>query len=123
MRVFARDRITRNGLLVLVFTGLMVMPAAADEVSPDPGFVHWHAPAHGSPAVRYEVQIQDLDGTFDVIVTVDAMPGTEQTYPFEPVIYMHRYRARVAAIDAQDRQGLWSEWSPFYDRDLPAPQP
>lgn len=85
--------------------------------------LRWQAPTSGSPAVRYLVRIRDLDGSLYETYSVDAVPGSAQSYTFTQVEYAHRYQGRVAAIDARGRQGPWSDWSPIYDRESSAPQP
>jgi hypothetical protein len=86
-------------------------------------YLRWQAPATGSPAVRYLVRIRDIDGTLYETTSVDAVPGSEQSYTFNKVEFAHRYQGRVAGIDAQGRQGPWSDWSPVYVRESSVPQP
>ncbi len=107
---------------LVVASGLSFV-ASASAQDAGPVTLHWGLPSSGSTPVSYNVQIQDIDGTYDEITPVQAVPGSIQTYEFPGVEYMHRYRARVMAVDGQGRQGPWSDWSAFYDRELPPPQP
>jgi hypothetical protein len=112
--------------LVLGLSGLL--PGFVNEASGDQfmtAYVKWLAPTTGEPAVRYLVQIRDLDGPPNedyMEYTVDAVPGSEQRFAFTKVEYVHRYQARVAGTDARGRQGVWSGWSLVYDKESSDPQ-
>jgi hypothetical protein len=112
-------------LMVAVVVGCpvpgVVRDASAQEYSS--ADLTWTAPTSGALAVRYLVRIRDLDGTLNETYTVDAVSGINQRFTFTRLEYARRYQGRVAAIDAQGRQGPWSEWSPVYDRESSVPQP
>lgn len=62
----------------------------------------WAESTYGAPAVRYIVQHQVNDGAWE---TVGTTTGT--TYALD-LTYDDVHRVRVAGIDAQDRQGPYS---------------
>lgn len=71
----------------------------------------WSPPTEGSPVEHYILQISRDGGPFETVATT---PDT--TYQVE-LEHESTYIARVAGVDAQQRQGPWSEpsepYSPF----------
>lgn len=78
----------------------------------------WTPPTEGSPVERYILQVSTNGSTFQTLS--DSITNT--TYTFEAV-WLQTYVARVAGIDALDRQGLWSELSDPYVPDQGEPGP
>lgn len=75
----------------------------------------WTAPTTGSPVAQYVVQ-QSIDG--GAFTTV----GTSSTNTYILVATIgHSHRIRVAGVDAQSRQGPYSEASDPYTPDLGPP--
>lgn len=110
-------RMTNNTkfLWVLAALGLCgVLPAAAQtsvEVT-----ASWTAPTEGSPVHHYVLQLSIDGGAYSTVATVTG--GTSQTLDLE---IGHIYRARVAGVDSQDRQGPWSQESDAYTPDVGPP--
>ncbi len=75
----------------------------------------WTAPTEGSPVEHYVLQLSTDGGPF---VTVGSVTGTEYVLELE---VGSTYIARVAGVDAQDRQGPWSEESEPYTPDIGPP--
>lgn len=70
----------------------------------------WEAPTTGSPVVRYALQLS-TDGESTWTTASSTIEGTSHILDLE---FDTTYVARVAGIDAQDRQGPWSETSDPY---------
>jgi hypothetical protein len=101
-------------LAVLALLGTLgAMPAAAQtsvQVT-----ASWTAPTEGSPVDHYILQISTDGGPF---VTVGSVTGTEYVLDLD---VGSTYVARVAGVDAQSRQGAWSESSDPYTPDIGPP--
>lgn len=95
-------------LLSLVVTG----PAKAVPVQ---AVCSWLAPNTGSPVHHYQVQLKVDAGAFANYVT------TTTTSALITLESGHTYIVRVAGVDAQSRQGVWSAESDPYTPDLGAP--
>lgn len=62
----------------------------------------WHPPTEGSPVVFYRVHLEYYG----------VSPDTCFTWPIPA--WADSVRAKVAGVDAQERQGPWSQWSLWY---------
>lgn len=62
----------------------------------------WTRPTEGSPVVYYRIEIE----------MVGAWPDTTVKIPVP--VWADSLRGRVAGVDAQGRQGPWSEWNEWY---------
>ena len=71
----------------------------------------WSPPTTGSPVVYYVLQVWETDGDLIWSVTVADTTVVVEDGFIEPMI---RYMARVAGVDAHERQGPWSEWGNDY---------
>lgn len=68
----------------------------------------WTAPITGSPVVTYVLQLSRDGEPFETYATTDT------TTVIMSLDVLHEYIARVAGVDALDRQGPWSEPSSPY---------
>jgi hypothetical protein len=75
----------------------------------------WNPPTEGSPVVHYVLQLSIDGGNFTTVATVE---GVSHVLELE---IDRTYIARVAGVDAQDRQGPWSLPSDPYTPDVGAP--
>ena len=75
----------------------------------------WDAPTTGSPVVHYVVEHSVDGGAWVALGTVASNAYTLSAD------YDVAHRIRVAAVDAQARQGLWSETSDAYTPDAGVP--
>ncbi|MEZ4389132.1 MAG: fibronectin type III domain-containing protein [Candidatus Krumholzibacteriia bacterium] len=97
---------------VLALSLLGALPAAAQTVQVS---ASWAPPSEGSPVDHYVLQLSTDGGPF---TTVGSVTGT--SYTMELAVGS-TYIARVAGVDAQDRQGPWSLGSDPYSPDLGPP--
>lgn len=97
---------------VMALSLLAALPAAAQTVNVT---ASWTAPTEGSPVHHYVLQLSTDGGPF---VTVGSVTGL--SYALELNVGS-TYVARVAGVDAQDRQGPWSEESDPYSPDIGPP--
>lgn len=104
----------RTLLATIVLLVAFVTAAAAYQVDVT---CSWTPPTEGSPVVTYVLEISENGGPFVQVATTEA-PQTSVTLTLES---WTTYVARVAAIDAQDRQGPWSEPSDPYTPDYGPP--
>lgn len=81
------------------------------------GQVTWTAPTEGSAVVSYVMEIE-IDGVSSP--PVEGIIGTSYTIDLS---FGSAYRVRVAGVDANNRQGVWSEWSDTWFDDGPPGQP
>ena len=90
--------------LTLALLGLTFLPVTAQEQTPEIT-ASWSPPTTGSPVVMYMLQVF-ADGELDMVVQT---PDT--SYTWNPGVFEWHvtYVARVAGVDALDRQGPWSE--------------
>lgn len=109
-------RFTRSVAVLGVLAALsfLAAPPAAAQTSVEVSAT-WEPPTEGSPVVHYVFQLSVDGGAFTTVGTVE---GT--TYELELEIG-HTYVARVAGVDAQDRQGPWSLPSEPYSPDTGPP--
>lgn len=98
--------------VIITLSLLGALPAAAQTVQVN---ATWTPPTEGSPVDHYVLQLSTDGGPFATVGSV-----TVPSYTLELEID-HEYIARVAGIDAQDRQGPWSLPSDPYNPDLGAP--
>ena len=103
--------ITLLGALVAMSL-LGALPAAAQTVQVT---ASWTPPTEGSPVDHYILQISTDGGPF---ATVGSVTGTSYTLN---LTVNNTYIARVAGVDDQDRQGVWSLGSDPYTPDLGPP--
>lgn len=75
----------------------------------------WTPPTEGSPVDHYVLQLSTDGGPF---TTVGSVTGTSYTLD---LTVGQSYVARVAGIDAEGRQGPWSEASDAYTPDVGPP--
>ena len=75
----------------------------------------WDAPTTGSPVVHYVVEHSADEGAWVAVGTVASNAYTLSAD------YDVAHRIRVAAVDAENRQGLWSEASDPYTPDAGVP--
>lgn len=101
-------------LLACALLGFMVVggPSVATPVS---ATANWTPPTTGSPVHHYRVELKTDAGPF-VIAGMPLAPSITLTLESG-----HTYVVRVAGIDAQDRQGPFSDPSEPYTPDLGAP--
>ncbi len=98
---------------VILALGLLgALPAAAQTVEVT---ASWTPPTEGSPVDHYVLQLSTNGGPF---TTVGSVTGT--SYSLDLTVG-NTYIARVAGVDAQDRQGTWSASSDPYSPDLGPP--
>lgn len=110
--MFKRNRMTAILGAIAVLTLLGALPAAAQTVEVT---ASWTAPTEGSPVDHYVLQLSVDGGPFS---TVASVAGTSHALQLD---VDSTYVARVAGVDAQDRQGPWSESSDPYSPDLGPP--
>ena len=94
-------------LILVMFTG----QAYAEDIT-----FRWLPPTSGAPVVHYAVQYTAGGGEW--ILTEHTPTKPEITLDFA---YGIEYTIRVAGVDAQDRQGVWSEASDVVLLIEPAP--
>ncbi|MCP4571366.1 MAG: hypothetical protein GY838_03370 [bacterium] len=99
---------------VVAITILAAVTAPAQAQTVDLSF-QWTAPASGSTVQHYVVQHQVDGGAWTDV-------GTVTTNQFTlAAIEGSAHSIRVAGVDSQDRQGVWSEASAPYTPDPGAP--
>ena len=110
--------IVSAGVVVLVVAAVaFVLPRGETSATSDAfttAFVKWQAPTTGATAVSYVVRIQDLQDASEDTFHVAAQADAEQSFAFTQARSGHEYRACIAGVDAQGRQGPWSGWSPVH---------
>lgn len=75
----------------------------------------WEAPTYGTPVVHYVLQVVELGGAQPDTTVYDQIPGLSRNVF---VAYGNVYKARVAGVDAEGRQGPWSLWTPLYGPEM-----
>ncbi len=105
----------RSPLVVLVALGVVLAAAAATAQTTENVNYSWTAPTTGSPVVTYVVQHSVDGGPFTTIASVSS-----NAYTLAASVG-HAHRIRVAGVDAQSRQGVWSEASDPYTPPIPDP--
>lgn len=105
MRKFISGLVAVSVLMVSVAMAQTMVSAKAS----------WNAPTEGSPVVTYVFQLSEEGGAFVTYATTD-------TTFINVDLELHKtYVARVAGVDALDRQGPWSMPSDPYTPDLGVP--
>ena len=99
---------------VVAITILATVAAPAQAQTVDLSF-QWTAPTSGSAVAHYVVQHQTDGGAW-----TDVGQVTLNQYTLTATVGV-AHAIRVAAVDAQDRQGVWSEPSDPYTPDPGAP--
>jgi len=99
---------------VTVLVALAALTAAPAMAQVDVAYT-WSAPTSGSPVVHYVVQHSANGGSW---VDMGTVPSNAYTLSAD---YGVAYRIRVAAVDGQGRQGVWSETSDPYTPDAGVP--
>lgn len=105
----------RSALLAVAALAVILMAGGAALAQEQVTYT-WTAPTTGSPVDHYVVQ-HSVDGGAWVTVATDV---TETTYVLSAE-YDHQHQIRVAGVDAQGRQGPFSEPSDPYTPTLGAP--
>ena len=99
-------------VLAILTTALLAAPASAQTVNVS---YSWTAPTTGSAVASYVIQ-QSIDGG------AWAQVATSSTTSYTLAATTgHSHRIRVAGVDAQARQGIWSDPSDPYTADAGAP--
>ncbi len=84
---------------------------AGDPLSGKYARLAWDPPATGAPVATYIVQVLEMGGANrDTTIYSDIT----ETFKDAWVRFGMTYKARVAGVDAQKRQGLWSYWTPIF---------
>lgn len=103
--------------VVVMLVGVVFFLREGDQVTA-PQYTHvvicWRAPTTGAVPVTYLVRIQEPQAATEDTFTVAAVPGERQCFTFTQARVGHDYRACTAGVDARDRQGPWSGWSPAH---------
>ena len=100
-------------LITGLFLAMIVLAANAQTVETR---ATWVAPTSGSPVDRYILQLSEDGGPFYTVA--DTITTTSIVLDLENLV---TYVARVAGVDALDRQGPWSVDSDPYTADLGIP--
>jgi hypothetical protein len=103
----------RRLVVAALMTFLLIMCFADRALVQEPLRVtcKWRVATEGSPAILYQLHIQDIDGGLDTTYVVPAQPGDTQEFHFVHGEYLRRYVARVRGVDVDGDEGPWSEWS------------
>jgi len=111
--------------LAAVVLAAVLAGAPGVQAQDNPTFtLRWQKPATGSPVVTYLIQIENVETDSTYNYSMPAVPGDTQTFIFLDAEWVYGYRARVAGVDAQGRQGPWSDWSPVHSEEgQPIPEP
>lgn len=110
-----RDAIPGNGVIMRKLIALFLLTAATALAYDVDVTASWDPPTTGSPAVSYVLEISEDGGPYVPYAT------TTETQVTVTLQAWRTYVARVAAIDAQDRQGPYSDESSPYTPDLGPP--
>ena len=119
MEIFVRSRRRwpwANFLYLTIILGFfLVSPSGkAQEDDDDLGKMarcSWDAPTYGTPVHHYILQVVTL-GSADIETTT--VNNIMNEYHDVYVEFGLTYKARVAGVDDQNRQGPWSLWTPIY---------
>jgi hypothetical protein len=71
----------------------------------------WDPPTYGTPVHHYVLQVVELGGASPDTTTFGDIT---ETFRDVWVTFGLTYKARVAGVDAENRQGPWSLWTPLY---------
>ncbi|MBU8869618.1 MAG: hypothetical protein KOO60_01970 [Gemmatimonadales bacterium] len=72
----------------------------------------WDKPTYGTPVHHYVLELEEIHP--DGVVEVMKFGGIIEESIRVDLLFGNTYRARVAGVDAEDRQGPWSLWTPVY---------
>ena len=110
-----KSRTILNSSVVLTLMATLLIAAAAPAQTTTDLDYRWTAPSTGSAVDHYVVQ-HSVDGTnWTTVATVTSAEYTLAATFGEP------HQLRVAGVDADDRQGPWSDPSDPYTPDAGAP--
>ena len=102
---------------VVALTGVVLVQANTERnkmAAPSVRYT-WSAPTSGTPAVSYKAEVKVNDR--DLLV----FEGLQDESVTIPVDFGNKYLVRVAALDAQNKQGPWSDWSVAHAPELDPP--
>lgn len=111
------------GVILLATLAFFLARAGRDGDEFATSVVRWQAPDSGAAVVSYQLRIQEIGAATEDTFQVAAQSGPQQSFAFTRARPGHEYRACIAGVDAQGRQGPWSAWSPIYRRGAAAKQP
>lgn len=103
--------------LMIVLSVMLSLCAASAFAAAPPVTYTWTAPTTGTPPVRYTVELRTDSGPWVEVSTSTVNP----TYTFSTFDYLKVYEVRVAAVDALNRKGIYSQSSDPYMPDLGVP--
>lgn len=100
--------------LTIIFLLMILAPSGKAQI---PNFqgknarCSWDPPTYGTPVEHYVLQVITFGGDDPDTTTYD---NITDTFMDVWVKYTFTYKARVAGVDAEGRQGPWSLWTPLY---------
>ena len=80
--------------------------------------VSWSAPTYGTPVDFYRLQVIEVGfniETWESFIDTFIHTDIADTFHYVWVMGGNEYFARVAGVDAQDRQGPWSNWTSEFE--------
>jgi hypothetical protein len=99
---------------LIVVMLLTMIPAIASCSTESPVTYTWSAPNGGTPVVEYSVALSVDSGPW-----IEMGRTTTNEYTFIDIFeYGKSHEVRVAGIDAEDRQGPWSQSSDPFTPDI-----
>ncbi|HOX26046.1 MAG TPA: hypothetical protein PLL30_09215 [Candidatus Krumholzibacteria bacterium] len=107
-----------------IFLAVLLQVPAAEAQSPLEIRCQWWPPQSGSAADRYNLVVEDVNNGDTFTYSVPHQGGDAhilQEFVFTEGLYGREYRARVRALDDQNRAGPWSTWSVVYVFEVPEP--
>lgn len=114
---FVKSRQTPQWAKILFFSiisgMLLVSPSGRAQESYQGTLIKrcsWSEPTYGTPVQHYILQVESREVVTD---TAEYYPIMVEYYDLELKFNVY-YRARVAGVDAEGRQGPWSLWTPEY---------
>ena len=116
MSVFFRfhDRsVPGRALLCLLFFSCLAASVPGEELT-ETTWCTWLEPTNGTPVEYYVLELEKTFGNETLKVAYGQNQEIEEeSFQFK-LEFGYRYRARVAGVDAEGRQGPWSLWSDAY---------
>ena len=107
----------RFALWYLLFLFCWAGGALAQGHHPERAVCSWDEPTYGTAVVYYVVELEIKLG--ETLQSVERVETAELYYEFD-MITPYVYRAHVAGVDAEGRQGPWSIWTaPYTPEALP----
>ena len=104
-----------NSIFLVAILGLVLVALSGKAQDEAPRQVtatcSWGAPTYGTPVDHYVLQLVKLGGAAFDTTTFDSIQAESFDLDLE---LGFTYKARVAGVDAQGRQGPWSLWTPVY---------